>query len=234
MTYDLIVIGSGPGGYSAAVRAGLRLALDAAASDPAVRVVLLTHRGPVFCSGMDLSSAAAAPAGVLVAHEARREYSALLVDLARLGKPVVAAVNGAVAGGGMGVLAACDLAVGADDARFSTPEVDVGLFPYMALAPLVRCIGRREREASPINSLSNGCAERMPDSIRIVDPEFPQSSECEGALKTGPHPSMAISPSDLLIFAPSARIHASVLAQSAPVEKLRKRVVPSAIPASMP
>jgi len=122
----------------------LRAALTRADQDAQVRVLCIRGAGEkAFCSGMDLSSAAAAPAGVLVAHEARREYCALLVDLARVGKPVVAAVNGAVAGGGMGLLAACDLAVGADDARFSTPEVDVGLFPYMALAPLVRCIGRR-------------------------------------------------------------------------------------------
>jgi enoyl-CoA hydratase/carnithine racemase len=43
----------------------------------------------------------------------------------------------------MGLLAACDLAVAADDARFATPEVDLGIFPYMALAPLSRCLGRR-------------------------------------------------------------------------------------------
>src|SRR5205085_5602196 len=70
-------------------------------------------------------------------------YAALLGDLARLGKPVIAVVNGAVVGGGMGLLAACDLAIAAEDVRFVTPEVDVGLFPYMALAPLSRCVGRR-------------------------------------------------------------------------------------------
>ena len=46
-------------------------------------------------------------------------------------------------GGGMGLLAACDLAVAASDALFGTPEVEVGLFPYMALAAVSRCIGRR-------------------------------------------------------------------------------------------
>ena len=79
----------------------------------------------------------------MAAHEARRAYAALLANLTRLGKPVVAAVNGAALAGGLGLLAACDLALAADDAFFGTPEVDVGLFPYMALAPLSRCIGRR-------------------------------------------------------------------------------------------
>jgi enoyl-CoA hydratase len=123
--------------------AALRAELSAADADAAVRAICLAGAGDkAFCSGMDLSSTAA-QSGALAAHEARRQYCALLIDLSRLGKPVVAAVNGAAVGGGLGLLAACDLAVGVEEARFSTPEVDVGLFPYMALAPLARCIGRR-------------------------------------------------------------------------------------------
>jgi enoyl-CoA hydratase len=125
--------------------AALRAALATADQAAEVRAICIRGAGDkAFCSGMDLSSAgSAAQAGALASHEARREYCALLTDLSHLGKPVVAAVNGAVAGGGMGLLAASDLAVGVEDARFSTPEIDVGLFPYMALAPLSRCIGRR-------------------------------------------------------------------------------------------
>jgi len=110
-----------------------------------VGAVCLTGEGELaFCVGMDFAAAAeAANAGPMAGHEARRLYALLLAEMAWLGKPVVACVNGAVFGGGMGLLAACDLAVAVDDARFGTPEVDVGLFPYMALAPLSRCIGRR-------------------------------------------------------------------------------------------
>jgi enoyl-CoA hydratase/carnithine racemase len=123
---------------SPALMAALRDALLAADGDGSARAVCLTGAGDeAFCSGMDLGSAVEEWA------QAAPGYAALLADLARLGKPVVAAVNGAVMGGGMGLLAACDLAVAAEDARFGTPEVDVGLFPYMALAPLSRCIGRR-------------------------------------------------------------------------------------------
>jgi enoyl-CoA hydratase/carnithine racemase len=130
---------------TAALMTALREALARADADPQVRAVCLTGVGDkAFCSGMDFASAGEAlQAGPLVAHEGRRLFAALLADLARVGKPVVASVNGAVLGGGMGLLAACDLAVAADDARFGTPEVDVGLFPYMALAPLSRCLGRR-------------------------------------------------------------------------------------------
>lgn len=118
--------------------ATLRQALARADADPQVRSVAVTGTGDqAFCAGMDLSAAAAD--GSIAA----RDYAALLADLARLGRPVVAVVNGAAIGGGMGLLAACDLAIAADDARFATPEADVGLFPYMALAPLARCVGRR-------------------------------------------------------------------------------------------
>ncbi|HEX4383065.1 MAG TPA: enoyl-CoA hydratase-related protein [Myxococcales bacterium] len=122
---------------------GLRAALARADDDPAVRAICIGGAGDkAFCSGMDLAGAALGD-GPLAAHEGRRAYAGLLADLAKLGKPVVAAVNGSVMGGGMGLLAACDLAIAADDARFGTPEVDLGIFPYMALAPLVRCLGRR-------------------------------------------------------------------------------------------
>ena len=121
----------------------LREALAAADGDPAVRAICLTGEGDkAFCSGMDLTAGAQA-AGALAAHEGRRAYAALLAEMAELGKPIVACVNGAAMAGGLGLLAACDLAVSAEDARFGTPEVEVGLFPYMALAPLSRCIGRR-------------------------------------------------------------------------------------------
>src|SRR3954452_5979978 len=130
---------------STSLIAELHSALLRADGDLEVRAVCVTGAGEkVFCSGMDLASAGAAlQAGAAAAHEGRRAYASLLADLSRLGKPVVACVNGAVLGGGMGLLAACDLAVAADDARFGTPEVDVGLFPFMALAPLSRCLGRR-------------------------------------------------------------------------------------------
>src|SRR6266478_9861619 len=122
----------------------LRRALAAADAEAGVRAVCITGAGEqAFCSGMDLALAGAAQGSGVGPEQGARDYAALLLDVARIGKPVVAAVNGAAMGGGMGLLAACDLAVAAADARFGTPEVEVGLFPYMALAPLSRCVGRR-------------------------------------------------------------------------------------------
>ena len=123
--------------------AGLRGALARADGDPKVRAICITGAGDkAFCSGANLSNAGPGD-GLLAAHEARRAYAALLADFTHLGKPIVACVNGAVMAGGLGLLASCDLAIAADEATFGAPEVDLGLFPYMALAPLSRCIGRR-------------------------------------------------------------------------------------------
>ncbi len=128
---------------SAELLSDLRAALARAESDAAVRAVCITGAGDrAFCSGMDLASAGAAlqESGM---QEVPRSYAALLAEMSRSGKPLVACVNGAVMAGGLGLLAACDLAVAARDASFGAPEVDVGLFPYMAMAPLSRVIGRR-------------------------------------------------------------------------------------------
>lgn len=120
----------------------LRDALARAARDPEVKAVCLTGAGDkAFCAGADLG--ALSGEGVLAAHEQRREYAGLLLDLRRLEKPVVAVVNGHALAGGLGLVCGCDLAIAADDAQFGTPEIDVGLFPYMALATIRACVGRR-------------------------------------------------------------------------------------------
>jgi enoyl-CoA hydratase len=120
----------------------LRAALQDADRDQIARVICLTGAGErAFCAGADLSSVAAG--STLAAHEARRAYSGLLLDLSRLGKPVVACINGAAVAGGLGIVASCDFAVAAEEAHFALPEIDIGLFPYIALAPLVRVLGRR-------------------------------------------------------------------------------------------
>ena len=124
----------------------LRSALARADAEPSVHVICLTGAGEkAFCAGADLAAAAEAAAdGFLAVHEGRRAYAELLAALPRLGKPVVACVNGAALAGGLGLLCACDFAVAADDALFGTPEIDVGLFPFMALAPLARVVGQRQ------------------------------------------------------------------------------------------
>jgi enoyl-CoA hydratase len=150
----------------------LRTTLARADGDPAVRAICISGAGEkAFCSGMDLASAGDATS--IAAHEGRRAFAALLADLSRLGKPVVAAVNGAAMGGGLGLLAACDLAVAADDAQFGTPEIGLGIFPYMALAPLSRCIGRRAALELCLTGRRIGAAEAQ--AIGLVNRAVPRN-----------------------------------------------------------
>lgn len=116
----------------------LRARLAEIRQDPQARVVVLTGAGDkAFCAGADLSGMAAG-AGHLDLHESRGELARLFADLWDLGKPTIARVRGYALAGGMGLALACDLVVAADDAVFGTPEIDVGLWPYMITVPLVR------------------------------------------------------------------------------------------------
>ncbi|MCB9507383.1 MAG: enoyl-CoA hydratase/isomerase family protein [Myxococcales bacterium] len=118
-------------------------ALDTASGDPNTRVVVLTGAGDrAFCSGADLDPIAAA-AGPAAAHESRRRFVELMRAFRRSGPPIIARVAGHVAAGGMGLVAACDLVVAADDVHFATPEVNVGLFPMMIMAVLAQHIPRK-------------------------------------------------------------------------------------------
>lgn len=106
--------------------------------DPDVSVVVLTGAGDrAFCAGADLTGMAAG-AGHLALHDSRADLATLFRALWDLGKPTIAKVRGFALAGGMGLALACDLVVAADDAVFGTPEIDVGLWPFVITVPLVR------------------------------------------------------------------------------------------------
>lgn len=108
----------------------LAAALDRARSDPAVRAVVLTGAGPVFCAGADIGEyATATPAGFA---DFTDHANAVLAGLASLPKPVVAAVNGPALGGGFELVLAADVAYAADTATFGLPELSLGLIPGWA------------------------------------------------------------------------------------------------------
>jgi enoyl-CoA hydratase/carnithine racemase len=112
--------------------------LAEAKADDDVHVLVLTGAGEkAFCAGADLGGMGQGT-GYLALHEARGELAALFQDLWSLGKPTIARVRGYALAGGFGLALACDIVVASDDAQFGTPEIDVGLWPYMITLPLVR------------------------------------------------------------------------------------------------
>ncbi len=117
---------------------GLRSHVAAARRDPDVRVLVLTGAGDrAFCAGADLTTMRA-DTSYAELHHARGELARLFDDLWSLGKPTIARVRGYCLAGGFGLALSCDLVIAADDATFATPEIDVGLWPYMITVPLCR------------------------------------------------------------------------------------------------
>lgn len=116
--------------------AALRGALTAANDDPDCRLLMLAGSDTVFCSGADLAEMASGAT-------ATAALSALLLELHRHRCPSIALVQGAAVGGGVGMIAACDLALGTADARFRVPEVRLGLLPAVISPYLVRAMGER-------------------------------------------------------------------------------------------
>ncbi len=120
------------------VMQGLRDSVAAAKADEDVRVLVLTGAGDrAFCAGADLGGIAE-NAGAAAAHDGRGLLADLFRELWSLGKPTVARVRGYALAGGFGLALACDFVIAADDAQFGTPEVNVGLWPYMITVPLLR------------------------------------------------------------------------------------------------
>jgi enoyl-CoA hydratase/carnithine racemase len=125
---------------SFSVMQGLRDGIAAAKADDRVRVVVLTGAGEkAFCAGADLGGGGiAGTEGHTAAHEGRGLLADLFREMWDLGKPTIARVRGYALAGGFGLALACDFVVAADDAQFGTPEVNVGLWPYMITVPLLR------------------------------------------------------------------------------------------------
>jgi enoyl-CoA hydratase len=119
-------------------------AFERARDDPAVRSVVLTSSHErVFSSGADLK-AFAAPAPLVDKHAATERLPRLFRLIGELGKPSLCAANGHVLAGALGLALACDLVVARDDVRFGTPELEVGVFPFVIMALIYRNVPRKK------------------------------------------------------------------------------------------
>jgi enoyl-CoA hydratase/carnithine racemase len=127
---------------SIALMTGLIEALGRAAKEPEDRVVVIAGAGQAFCAGHDLRE--------LRRDRGRETYqhifslcSELMLTIVRLPKPVIAEVHGVATAAGCQLVATCDLAVAAEEARFATPGVNIGLFCSTPMVALSRAVGRK-------------------------------------------------------------------------------------------
>jgi enoyl-CoA hydratase/carnithine racemase len=127
---------------SVALMGELQRALDDIAKDAAVKVVVLSANGPVFCAGHDLRELRANP-GRQFYERVFAQCSKLMLSIVRLPKPVIAQVRGVATAAGCQLVASCDLAVAAEDARFATPGVNIGLFCSTPMVALSRAVPRK-------------------------------------------------------------------------------------------
>jgi methylglutaconyl-CoA hydratase len=128
---------------SAQLRRELLAHLDTAIADADVRVIVLAHTGRVFCSGMDLKESRGAGAP----DQGVNEVPAILERIWTSPIPVLARIAGPARAGGVGLVAACDIAVAAEDATFAFSEVRIGVVPaVISVTVLPRLLPRAAHE----------------------------------------------------------------------------------------
>lgn len=132
---------------NATVIAELLAAFRATDADANVGAIVLTGAGEkAFCAGADLGGGGMIGAqSVYERHETGRNFLDLFRVMRSIGKPIVCAANGHVLAGGLGLALACDALIAVDDADFGTPEINVGLFPFVIMATIVRTTTNRRR-----------------------------------------------------------------------------------------
>lgn len=128
--------------------------LFVARDDLDVRAVVLTGTGTTFCSGVDLEERLSPPPG-----DPPATLAQVLTTIVSLPQPVIARVNGHVRAGGMGLVAACDVAVAAKAATFGFSEVRVGVAPALIAVPALRRMQRRAFERYALTGDVFGAAE---------------------------------------------------------------------------
>ncbi len=217
--------------------------LRTAADDDAVRAVVLTHTGTVFCAGADLKE----QAGESGPQEGTRRMLTLLRAIVELPKPVVARIDGAVRAGGLGVVGACDIAVADRSSSFAFTEVRLGLAPaIISLTTLGRMTPRAagryyltgekfDAAAAADCGLLTACVEDLDAEVGAVADALRACSP-QGLAETKPL-TTAVVRTDLdtraeEVQAQSARLFASAEAREGMLAFLQKRAPRWADPAA--
>jgi enoyl-CoA hydratase len=123
---------------------GLLAGLDRAGTDANARCVVVTGAGDrAFCAGADVTGNLSPGGGRADSHDRRGRVATLLRRLNEHPQPVLARVNGVALAGGFGLVLGCDLAVASEDVEVGTPEINLGLWPYMISAVIARNVPRK-------------------------------------------------------------------------------------------
>ena len=117
--------------------------IERAERDDEVRVVCITGAGEkAFCSGGDLGGGGPGSSGS--PEDGQKKFAGLLKQMARCSKPIVGKMNGHCMAGGVGLMLSCDIVIAHENVKFGTPEVNVGLFPMMIGALILRDVSRKK------------------------------------------------------------------------------------------
>lgn len=157
------------------LRDGLIAALEATDADADVRAVVLTGGSEVFAAGADIRAMRDQGFQDAIAARGARLWG----RLAAVRKPLIAAVAGPAVGGGCELALACDLIVAGDQVTFGTPEINVGVFPFMIMAIIYRNVGRKK--ATELLLLGERISAAEAERIGIVNKVVP-AAELDAAV----------------------------------------------------
>ncbi len=178
--------------FDAALVAALTHALSGLALDASVRVLVLEGDGPSFSAGADLHwMRGMAAASELDNRQDALALAKLLRTLDELPKPTIARVHGAAFGGGVGLVAACDIAIGVPEAKFGLTESRLGLLPAVISPYVVNAIGPRQarRYFASAEIFDAAQAQRMGLLHEVVEPDALDAAvqpQVDLLLKAGP------------------------------------------------
>jgi enoyl-CoA hydratase/carnithine racemase len=170
---------------SEAMLCALGEALTALDGERHVRAVVLAANGPAFSAGHDLKELTARRADADSGRDFFRHVmttcSAVMQQIVRLPRPVIAAIQGPASAAGCQLVASCDLAVASETARFATPGVDIGLFCSTPMVALSRNVARKHA----MEMLLTGDMISAEDAMRIglVNRVVPPGTALEEAIK---------------------------------------------------
>ena len=174
---------------SEAMMTALSAALDDAAQDPAVRVIVIAANGPVFCAGHNLKELTVARSAPENAADRGRAYftriltqcSALMASIPAHPKPVIAEIAGTATAAGCQLVASCDLAFASETASFATPGVHIGLFCSTPMVALSRNVA--QKHAMEMLLTGDPCPAPRAAEIGLITRAVPAETLTEEAME---------------------------------------------------